>query len=429
MENLTFSPETLYRLPWNLSDNAISWLEPTSQCNLYCDGCYRENRKHSHKTLDEIREELLVFKKNRKTDSVSIAGGEPLMHPDIIEIVKMVKELGWKPVINSNGALLTPDLLHQLKEAGVTGFTFHIDSGQRRKGWNGKNELELNELRYRLAKMLKDEGNISCSFNMTVYPENLKYVPELVKWAQEHIDMVHVMVFILYRAAFRNEYDYYVGKQQVNLDNLFYNKEDSPERSELTAPELVDLIRTVYPDFMPSAFLNGTIKPDSYKWLLTGRIANKHQVFGYVGPKFMEIVQTFKHIFTDSYLAYAEPTIIKRARSYFLLSFMDKGIWKACKNYFKSLTKNPKAFFSRVHYQSIMIIQPVDHLEHGEMNMCDGCPDITIHDNKLVWSCRLEELYKYGEWMRAIPKDEKKTEQSEPINIDVNKVSETIQDK
>jgi hypothetical protein len=41
----------------------------------------------------------------------------------------------------------------------------------------------------------------------------------------------------------------------------------------------------------------------------------------------------------------------------------------------------------------------------------------------------LEELYKYGEWMRAIPKDEKKTEQSEPINIDVNKVSETMQDK
>ena len=155
---------------------------------------------------------------------------------------------------------------------------------------------------------------------------------------------------------------------------------------------------------MPSAFLNGTKKADSYKWLLTGRIANKHQVFGYVGPKFMEIVQTFKHIFTDSYLAYAEPTIIKRARLYFLLSFMDKGIWKSCKNYFSSLFKNPKAFFSRVHYQSVMIIQPVDHLDNGEMNMCDGCPDITTHDNKLVWSCRLEELYKYGEWMRAIPK-------------------------
>ncbi len=29
----------LYRLPWSLPDNAISWLEPTSACNLSCDGC------------------------------------------------------------------------------------------------------------------------------------------------------------------------------------------------------------------------------------------------------------------------------------------------------------------------------------------------------------------------------------------------------
>ena len=33
----------LYRLPWTLPDNAITWLEPTSSCNLHCDGCYRTN--------------------------------------------------------------------------------------------------------------------------------------------------------------------------------------------------------------------------------------------------------------------------------------------------------------------------------------------------------------------------------------------------
>ena len=41
----------LYRLPWTLPDNAISWLEPTSACNLACDGCYRENVKDSHKRI------------------------------------------------------------------------------------------------------------------------------------------------------------------------------------------------------------------------------------------------------------------------------------------------------------------------------------------------------------------------------------------
>ena len=72
--NLNFTPRSLYRLPWNFSDNAISWLEPTSMCNLYCDGCYRENRKGSHKSLHEVQHELDVFERLRNCDSVSIAG-------------------------------------------------------------------------------------------------------------------------------------------------------------------------------------------------------------------------------------------------------------------------------------------------------------------------------------------------------------------
>src|SRR3974377_821936 len=83
---------TLYRLPWSLPDNAIAWLEPTSACNLACDGCYRENVKDSHKPLDVVRQEGEVFKRLRNADGVPRAGGDPLMHPDIVEIVRIVKE-------------------------------------------------------------------------------------------------------------------------------------------------------------------------------------------------------------------------------------------------------------------------------------------------------------------------------------------------
>ena len=105
MNRPDISPETLYRLPWNLADNAISWLEPTSQCNLYCDGCYRENRKSSHKSLEETKHELEVFKKYRKTDSISIAGGEPLCHPQIVDIVRLVKDMGGQKIRAKDGPL------------------------------------------------------------------------------------------------------------------------------------------------------------------------------------------------------------------------------------------------------------------------------------------------------------------------------------
>lgn len=403
MEN-DFSPETLYRLPWNLADNAISWLEPTSKCNLYCDGCYRENRKGSHKSVSEIENELKIFKRGRKTDGVSIAGGEPLTHPQIIDIVALVKKKGWKPVINSNGELLSKELLRELKKAGVFGFTFHVDSGQNRRDWKNKNEIELNELRLYLAEMLAEAGGLSCSFNATVYPETMRFVPDILKWGQEHIDKVHVMVFILYRMAILGkEFDFYAGDKKVEFDEVMYSTKDDSRRADVTSPELVELIRQSEPGFMPCAFLNGTEKADSYKWLLTGRMGNKHHIFGYVGPKFMELVQTAKHIFTDSYLAYSEPQWQRRGRMYFLLAPFDKGIRSIAANYFKSFSDNLKAFFSRVHFQSVMIIQPADIFPDGRMNMCDGCPDITVWNDELVWSCRMEEQIKWGQNIRSVP--------------------------
>ena len=317
----------------------------------------------------------------------------------------MVKKKGWKAIINSNGGLLTMELLKKLKAAGVDGFTFHVDSGQKRKGWTGKNELELNELRLKLATMLDDVGGISCSFNATIYPETMQYVPALLKWSQEHIDKVHVMVFILYRMAILGkDFDFYVGDTQVAFDDIMYSKNDDNRRTDVTSPELVDLIRTEYPDFMPSAFLNGTEKADSYKWLLTGRMGNKHRIFGYTGPKFMEIVQAGHHIFNDKYLAYSTPAMQRKGRLFFLLAPFDKGLRKVAANYFKSLFTKPAAFFRRLRFQSVMIIQPADMFEDGRINMCDGCPDITVWNDELVWSCRMEEQNKWGQNIRAVPR-------------------------
>jgi MoaA/NifB/PqqE/SkfB family radical SAM enzyme len=79
----------LYRLPWNYADNGISWLEPTTACNLQCEGCYRDTSNPQHKTLEEVKSDLEVFKSLRKSDCMSICGGDPLVHPEIMEIVRM----------------------------------------------------------------------------------------------------------------------------------------------------------------------------------------------------------------------------------------------------------------------------------------------------------------------------------------------------
>ena len=130
MEKKIVNPSELYRLPWTLPDNGISWLEPTARCNLNCYGCYRKNIKNSHKPFEQVKHELDVFQSLRKTDCISIAGGDPLLYPDIVKLIAEIKSRGIKPIINTNGIALTKELLHDLKKAGVFGFTFHIDSKQ-----------------------------------------------------------------------------------------------------------------------------------------------------------------------------------------------------------------------------------------------------------------------------------------------------------
>jgi len=124
------TPELYYRLPWNLADNAITWLEPTTACNIHCQGCYRENKPESHTPLKLAIKDLETLKNMRRTDGISIAGGEPLIYPEIVELVRYIASQGWKPIINSNGHALTPDMVKELKNAGLFGFTFHVDSHQ-----------------------------------------------------------------------------------------------------------------------------------------------------------------------------------------------------------------------------------------------------------------------------------------------------------
>jgi hypothetical protein len=399
----TISNRDLYRLPWNLADNAISWLEPTSMCNLACDGCYRENEKGSHKGLDEVKRELDVFQQKRNSDCISIAGGDPLLHPQIVEIVKDIRRRGLKPIINTNGVALKKEFLRELKQAGIYGFTFHVDSKQGRGGkWRGKNEIEMNELRYEYARMVADVGGIACSFNSTVYEDTLQFVPEMIKWAQMNIDIVHTMVFIAFRHVVpQMPFDWFAGGKMVEWQVIPYHSE-AARKVDILSTDMLAKAREQYPEFTPAAFLNGTEKVDSYKWLLTERVGTAKKIYGYLGPKFMELVMTAHHFTRGTYLSYASPGMARMGRAAMLMLWpFDRALKRAA----GMMLRNPLNLFKRAHFQTILFIQPVDFMQDGRQSMCDGCPDITVHDNELVWSCRLEELKSFGTFLRSVEKD------------------------
>ncbi|UCC87952.1 MAG: radical SAM protein [Anaerolineales bacterium] len=391
----------LYRMPWSMNDNPIAWLEITDICNIYCEGCYRQ-RLAGHKPLDQVKEEILFFKQWRNPDNVSIAGGEPLVHPQIVDIVAFIAENGIKPIILTNALALKPDILRELRAAGLAGFTIHIDSHQNRPRWKGKTEGELNELRQHYADMVAEEGGMYVIFNSTVYPSTFDQIPEVVRWGQANLERVHGLVFITYRTGItETSVAHNASGQEVDMKQLSYTTERFDEHF-VTSPEVYQLIKDNCPEYEASGYLGGTILHSSYKWLMGAVVGSKKKMYGSIGKKTMEVAQTGHHFFTGTYLAYL--SCAKVGPKVFLLSPWDKTLRQAWRHWRQDVLRNPRRLFDSLYVQTIGIIQAPDMLPDGRADMCDSCPDMTVYDGKLINSCRMDEYRLFGGFLSVVEK-------------------------
>jgi len=86
-------------------DNKISCVLFTESCNFRCPYCH-----NSSLVLNEVDsfipfENILDYLKKRRNvlDAVVISGGEPTLHPDLVDKIKSIKELGYLVKLDTNG--------------------------------------------------------------------------------------------------------------------------------------------------------------------------------------------------------------------------------------------------------------------------------------------------------------------------------------
>ena len=98
----------------------------TDKCNLDCSYCTEYDNSKPHPSLADLK---LWIKKIRDLGTMRIAlvGGEPLMHPDVVEIVRYCRELGFATSLTTNGFLLTRQKLKDLEEAGLQVMQISVD--------------------------------------------------------------------------------------------------------------------------------------------------------------------------------------------------------------------------------------------------------------------------------------------------------------
>ena len=111
----------------------VSW-NTTNACNMYCAHCYRDAGCRAEEELSTEEAKRLLGQIARAGFKIMIfSGGEPLMRPDILELVRHAAGLGLIPVFGTNGTLITLQMARDLKEAGAKGMGISLDSLDKEK--------------------------------------------------------------------------------------------------------------------------------------------------------------------------------------------------------------------------------------------------------------------------------------------------------
>ena len=174
---------------FELKAPAIVDFELTYDCNLNCEFCYVSSDKSS--TRENIEEPPIKNRKkiideiaNLEVNHVVFTGGEPLLSPQLLDLVNYTVKKGVNASINTNATLVSKSFAEALKKMNVCvlitlqGATPQEHDSQTKSP--GSWERTLAGL-----KCFKEEG-VEVSINMTVTRKNFRLIKGVAKLAEAY---------------------------------------------------------------------------------------------------------------------------------------------------------------------------------------------------------------------------------------------------
>jgi radical SAM protein with 4Fe4S-binding SPASM domain len=109
----------------------IAW-NVTRRCNLHCAHCYTDSfdRQYEGELTTEEAKAVIDDLADFGAPVVLFSGGEPLLRPDLPELVERAQARGIRSVISTNGTLLIHAVAQELKDLGVSYVGVSIDGPQ-----------------------------------------------------------------------------------------------------------------------------------------------------------------------------------------------------------------------------------------------------------------------------------------------------------
>ena len=106
-------------------------LELTNRCNFACEFCPDDRMVRPRGTMPLSLVERLLAQAGRDRVAREVhfhVMGEPLLYPALTDAVRLARGSGLEAWLTTNGSLLTPDLLTDLRDAGLSHLTISLQT-------------------------------------------------------------------------------------------------------------------------------------------------------------------------------------------------------------------------------------------------------------------------------------------------------------
>ena len=216
-------------------------LELTSRCPLRCPQCYNYLSPKQDLPLETILAhleeavQLGVF-------HIALSGGEPLLYPHLLEVVRRIAQLGMKSTIATSGLGLTERRLTELANAGL-GWVWISLNGST----DAVHSLSRDGFREAIhAFQLLQQTSMLYGINWVARRDNAHDFPALVELARQY-GVKTINILRLKPDAGDHENNYLTGSEFMDLGN--YLKAYRDQRPSIGVESCFSALRTfVYGD-------------------------------------------------------------------------------------------------------------------------------------------------------------------------------------
>lgn len=178
-----FLTRLLYIVPQEPANVQISI---TNKCNFSCKMCQRFdlNVKLDHMPLADFKK---ILKNIGGAKHVILTGwGEPLLHPDLFEMIKLCKDKGLDVRFTSNGDLLTDEKIEKFIDYGLDAITFSVDAINVNDDQFGHPIKEqLNKIKTFIKKVKAKKGKTEVYLQSTYHKGKEQDLFDVVEFGKE----------------------------------------------------------------------------------------------------------------------------------------------------------------------------------------------------------------------------------------------------